>query len=111
MDVTRGFTIHSVLHHMHLLGKRGDVAIVRANGTRVPLLAIRDWHFHWQREYQLARPEQFDAGDALSIRCEHDNTPANQPIVNGSRARPRTRYWGENSTDEMCIAFLYVTER
>jgi hypothetical protein len=111
IDVSRGFTIHSVLHHMHLLGKRGDVALVRANGRRVRLLSIRDWHFHWQREYQLARPELFEPGDQLSLRCEHDNTAANQPIVNGRRRAPRTIYWGENSTDEMCIAFLYVAER
>jgi mono/diheme cytochrome c family protein len=111
IDLTNGFTIHSVLHHMHLLGTRGDVALVRANGRRVPLLSIRDWHFHWQREYQLARPERFEPGDQLSIRCEHDNTAANQPVVNGRRQRPRTIFWGENSTDEMCIAFLYVTER
>jgi Copper type II ascorbate-dependent monooxygenase, C-terminal domain len=111
IDVTSGFTIHSVLHHMHLLGTRGEVALVRANGRRVRLLSIRDWHFHWQREYQLARAELFEPGDQLSLRCEHDNTAANQPVVNGRRQRPRTIYWGENSTDEMCIAFLYVTER
>jgi Copper type II ascorbate-dependent monooxygenase, C-terminal domain len=111
IDVSNGFTIHSVLHHMHLLGKRGDIALVRANGRRVPLLSIRDWHFHWQREYQLARPEPFAPGDRLSLRCEHDNTAANQPFVNGRRQRPRTIFWGENSTDEMCISFLYVTER
>jgi hypothetical protein len=111
IDVSRGFTIHSVLHHMHLLGKRAEVALVRANGRRARLLSIRDWHFHWQREYQLARAETFEPGDQLSVRCEHDNSAANQPVVNGRRQRPRTIYWGENSTDEMCIAFLYVTER
>lgn len=111
IDTARGFTIHSVAHHMHLLGRRGDVALVRASGRRVRLLAIRDWHFHWQREYRLARPEAFDPGDSLSIRCEHDNSRANQPVVNGRRAAPKTVYWGEDSTDEMCIAFLYVVER
>jgi hypothetical protein len=111
IDLMRGFTIHSVLHHMHLLGRRGTVVLVRANGRRVPLLSIRDWHFHWQREYQLARAEVFEPGDRLSVRCEHDNTAANQPVVNGRRQRPRTRYWGENSSDEMCIAFVYVAER
>jgi hypothetical protein len=111
IDTSRGFTIHSVAHHMHLLGKRSDVALVRANGSRVPLLRIRDWHFHWQREYQLAKPEPFDPGDSLSIRCEHDNSRANQPVVDGRRRTPRTIYWGEDSTDEMCIAFLYVVER
>src|SRR3712207_7629906 len=54
-------------------------------GRRVPLLSIRDWHFHWQREYQLARAEVFEPGDRLSVRCEHDNTAANQPVVDGRR--------------------------
>ena len=111
IDTTRGFTIHSVAHHMHLLGRRGDVSLVRESGQRVPLLTIRDWHFHWQREYRLAKPEEFSPGDMLSIRCEHDNSAANQPVVNGRRAKPRATWWGEDSTDEMCIAFLYVVER
>jgi len=111
IDASRGFTIHSVAHHMHLLGKRANIALVRASGRRVPLLAIDDWHFHWQREYRLVRAETFDPGDMLSIRCEHDNSAANQRIVNGRRVPPRTITWGEDSTDEMCIAFLYVVER
>ena len=110
LDLTRGFTIHSVIHHMHQLGERGQIAVERAGGRRAVLLSIRRWDFHWQREYHLAKPEPFRPGDRISLRCEHDNSRANQPLVNGRRRKPRTVTWGENTTDEMCIGFLYVTQ-
>jgi hypothetical protein len=98
MDFSRGFVIHSVLHHMHRLGSRGRVSLVRRSGDPEVLLAVRRWDFNWQREYHFAEPERFEPGDRLSIRCEHANPTR------------RTRTWGENSSDEMCIAFLYVSE-
>jgi len=105
-----GFVISSVLLHMHRLGQRGRVVLVRASGKREVLLSISDWEFNWQRDYRLAVPVRFRNGDQLSIRCEHDNTRANQPLRNGRRPAPRTRTWGENSSDEMCIGFVYVSE-
>ena len=98
MDFSGGFVIHSVLHHMHRLGKSGRVTLVRASGEQEVLLGVRRWDFNWQREYHFAEPERFEPGDRLSIRCEHSNRTN------------RTRTWGENSSDEMCIAFLYVSE-
>ena len=98
MDFSRGFVIHSVLHHMHRLGRSGRVTLIRRSGEREVLLGVRRWNFNWQREYHFAEPERFEPGDRLSIRCEHANPTR------------RTRTWGENSSDEMCIAFLYVSE-
>jgi hypothetical protein len=111
LDVSRGFLVHSALHHMHRLGERGRIAIERAGGGRDVLLSIRRWDFNWQREYFFAKPAVFEPGDKLSIRCEHDNSRANQPLVRGKRQKPRTLTWGEDSSDEMCIGFLYVSER
>jgi hypothetical protein len=98
VDFSRGFAIHSVLHHMHRLGTRGRVTLLRGGGQREVLLGVRRWEFNWQREYHLAEPERFEPGDRLSLRCEHANPTR------------RTRTWGEDSADEMCIAFLYVSE-
>jgi hypothetical protein len=97
-DLSQGFTIHSVLLHMHRLGQRGQVAILRASGKREVLLSISRWQFNWQRDYRLAVPVRFNNGDRLQIRCEHRN---------GTK---RTVTWGENSSDEMCIGFVYVSE-
>jgi mono/diheme cytochrome c family protein len=110
LDLANGFVVHSVLLHMHRLGKRGQVALVRSSGRREVLLSISRWDFNWQRDYRLAAPLRFQNGDRLSIRCEHDNSRANQPLRNGRRTRPRTVTWGEDSSDEMCIGFVYVSE-
>jgi hypothetical protein len=98
VDLSQGFVIHSVLLHMHRLGEKGQVALIRASGKRVVLLSISRWEFNWQRDYRLARPVRFQNGDRLQVRCEHRN-----------RTR-RTVTWGENSSDEMCIGFAYVSE-
>ena len=98
MDFSRGFVVNSVLLHMHRLGKRGSVEIQRTSGARETLLSVPRWDFNWQREYHLASAATVAPGDRLAIRCEHSN-PTRQ-----------TKTWGENSSDEMCIAFLYVSE-
>ena len=98
MNVSNGFVIHSLLLHMHRLGRNGEVAIVRVSGSREVLLRVPRWDFNWQRDYHLASSVQFAPGDRLSLRCEHAN-PGRQ-----------LKTWGENSSDEMCIAFLYVSE-
>jgi hypothetical protein len=97
MDFRNGFVIHSLLLHMHRLGKNGEVAIQRSTGREV-LLRVPRWDFNWQREYHLASAPRVAPGDRLSLRCEHSN-PTGQ-----------SKTWGENSSDEMCIAFLYVSE-
>jgi Copper type II ascorbate-dependent monooxygenase, C-terminal domain len=98
MDFPDGFRIHSVLPHMHRLGQSTRVSVQRVSGEREVLVSIRDWEFNWQREYHLAAPLRFNPGDKLLLRCDHGN-------------RTRTaRTWGEDSSDEMCIAFLYVSE-
>jgi Copper type II ascorbate-dependent monooxygenase, N-terminal domain/Copper type II ascorbate-dependent monooxygenase, C-terminal domain len=110
LDVSRGVVVHSALLHMHRLGRSGQIAVQRL-GARAVLLAIRRWAFDWQREYYFAEPETIAPGERLSIRCVHDNSRRGQPLINGRRRRPRMVTWGENSSDEMCIGFLYVSER
>jgi hypothetical protein len=98
MDFPNGFRIHSVLPHMHKLGLETRVTVQRASGEREVLVLIPRWQFHWQREYHLAQPVRFQPGDKLLLRCDHQN-----------RTKV-ARTWGEDSSDEMCIAFLYVSE-
>jgi mono/diheme cytochrome c family protein len=98
VDLSQGFTIHSVLLHMHRLGQNARLTLVRASGKRQVLLSISRWQFNWQRDYRLAKPVRFNNGDQLQIRCEHRNRTK------------RVVTWGENSADEMCIGFVYVSE-
>jgi hypothetical protein len=90
--------------HMHALGSRGGIGIVRA-GTNVvePLLQIPDWAFEWQETYVFQKPVQLMPGDQLFVECHFDNTAPNQLVVQGQRLQPRDVNWGEGTTDEMCL--------
>jgi len=94
-----GFTIHSTMLHMHQLGARAEVHVLRADGSEVPLLEIPRWDFDWQLGYQLSNPVEFYDGDQLSLTCTYDNTAEGAIRTN----------WGEGTDDEMCVANLYIT--
>ena len=104
-----GFRIHSAALHQHLLGTSSRLEILRGGSRSECLLDIPRWDFHWQGSYGLETPVAFEPGDALSVTCHWDNSPANQPFVDGVQAPPRDLNWGEGTTDEMCVGFLYIT--
>ncbi|MBI5507853.1 MAG: monooxygenase [Deltaproteobacteria bacterium] len=101
--------IHGVAHHQHVLGTRGRIALRRAQGAEECLLSIPQWDFHWQGEYFLTTPTVALPGDQLGLECQWDNSAENQPVVDGVRQPPRDVEWGDGTTDEMCVAFFYVT--
>lgn len=108
--VTGGsFTIWSAGLHMHTLGTRATASIVRADGTSECLLQIDDWNFRWQGSYALRTPPVFNRGDKLRVECHWDNSPANQPLVGGQPQVSEDVYWGEGTSDEMCLSAFYIT--
>jgi hypothetical protein len=47
----------------------------------------------------------------LGIECHWDNSTAKQPTDgNGQTQAPQPLNWGEGTTDEMCLGFVYVTQ-
>jgi hypothetical protein len=100
--------VHGVGLHMHQLGKWTDLSIVRA-GSPTCLLDIPDWDFHWQGAYDFVAPVRVAMNDQVSIRCNWDNSPANQAFVGGVQQDPVVVTWGEGSRDEMCLAIMYAT--
>jgi hypothetical protein len=107
-------TIYSLGLHMHELGRSGRVWVDRAGGGAHPpgeecLLEIPAWDFHWQGAYGFVEPRTIYPGDRLGIECRWDNSLENQPSIDGQRQVPRDVEWGEGTTDEMCLAALYVT--
>jgi len=103
------YDLHWVDLHMHTLGSRGSVSIVRSGRTLEPLLQIPDWDFNWQQTYILRQPVKLNPGDELEVECHFDNTAGNQMIVDGRRLTPRTVNWGEATTDEMCLGNVLAT--
>lgn len=105
-------TIHSVMFHMHMLGKVGRMYLKRKDDTKeesMCLLNIPKWDFNWQLAYPLKKPITVNPGDRVGIECKWDNSAANQPVVDGKRLKPRDVYWGDGSTDEMCLGVVYVS--
>ena len=100
--VLTGGTIEltGVMLHMHELGSRGRLAILRADGTTECLLEIPAWDFHWLGDYVFAAPVPLAPGDRLYLECHWDNTQANQKVVQGELEPPRDVRWGLD--EEMC---------
>jgi hypothetical protein len=80
----------------------------RASGAWDCLLDIPRWSWHWMRGYALAEPVRFEPGDLVYVECHWDNSPDNQPFVDGERAAPRDLHWGADQ--EMCAASLLYTD-
>ena len=110
LDITRGYLLHAVALHMHLLGTHGTAVLIRANGRSETLLSIPRWRFHWQSAYHFDRPIHVMPGDVVRVTCHYDNSAANQPVLHGVRRPPRLVTWGIKSEDEMCTSFLYASE-
>ena len=108
--VTRGepFLIWAVNLHMHELGSRGSVAILRASGEVDCLLDIPEWEFGWMTDYWLAEPVELHPGDRLYVECHFDNTAGNQKIVDGQQEVPRDLGWGTDQ--EMCGGILITSD-
>ena len=99
-------TIHSVLPHMHLLGRRCRSWAVLPNGRKVPLVAVDDWDFNWQGQYHLRKPLKLPAGTRLVHESWYDNSSGN-PF--NPHSPPRRVTWGEGTSAEMGLLLLDVT--
>ncbi len=101
--------VHTAGLHMHTLGTHARLSVARADGSSTCVLDIPSWDFHWQGAYPLAQPVELHPGDKLGIECHWDNTPEKQPVIDGVPQVPKDVYWGESTTDEMCLANIYMT--
>jgi len=104
------FAIYSAALHMHLHGTHTTLSVEHADGGSACLLDIPQWDFHWQGGYAFKQPMRAVPGDQLNIECHWDNSASNQPEIDGQIQAPRDLNWGEGTTDEMCIGFMYITQ-
>ncbi len=98
-----GVHIWAIFPHMHLLGRKMNVKAQLPNGNSECLINIDDWDFNWQGMYQYKSPVAIPGGSRLSATAFYDNSAGNMRNPNYP---PRAVSWGEQTTDEMCIAFL-----
>jgi hypothetical protein len=98
--------VYSVLPHMHMLGTAIRVTATPPGGREQTVVAIGQWDYNWQENYQLIDPLRLAAGTVLTVEATYDNTAKN-PFNPSSPPKDVRR--GEGTTDEMLFAFLGVT--
>lgn len=108
----RPLDIRGVTGHMHLLGTEIRAEVERAEDVFECALHIPRWDFAWQQSYRFAEGSEvtLNSGDGMRLTCVYDNSPSNQPVVNGEIVEPRDVTWGEDSLDEMCLLYLETIE-
>ena len=98
----------SVAPHMHLLGRSMRVSAALPDGRDEPMICIKDWDFNWQGRYQYREPLLLPKGTRIEIEATYDNSAGNPK---NPHSPPQTVHWGENTTDEMCLAFIQCETR
>lgn len=106
-DLPIPIPVYGVMGHMHELGTSIRADVVRGEDASC-LMNLPVWDFRWQQSYIFPEDQRPDARgvSGIRVRCEWDNSPANQPIVNGVQLEPRTVGWGDGTRDEMCLVYI-----
>ena len=106
MNVGNDATILGVMPHMHLLGKDMTVTANLPDSTTKTLVHVPNYDFNWQTTYMYKEPLKVPQGTRIGLTAHYDNSSSNPRNPN---TPPKQIGWGEQTTDEMCIAFVYYT--
>lgn len=103
MTVAAPVHVWAVFPHMHLLGREMKMTAELPDGSIRPLIWINDWDFNWQETYRCKESVMLPKGTKVSLTAVFDNSESNprQPVH-----PPKDVFWGEQTTDEMCIGFF-----
>lgn len=99
-------TLFTVFPHMHTLGRQMTVTATLPDGTQRRLIHVPDWDFSWQGFYAYKAPVKLPHGSRIDLVAHYDNSAGNP---RNPSSPPREVTWGEQTTDEMCLAFLGFT--
>jgi cytochrome c553 len=104
--VPTDITLHTVMPHMHLLGRSMRAKVIFPDGSEKPLIFVPNWDFNWQLVYALKEPVKVPAGSKLIVDATYDNS-TNNP--HNPTNPPRRVTWGEETTDEMFLLIAAYT--
>ncbi len=90
--------IRGVLPHAHYLCREMKGYAELPDGRRQWLMAIKEWDFNWQGDYQFPQPVQLPKGTKLVMEYTYDNSTNN---VRNPNHPPQLVRYGMDSTDEM----------
>ncbi|MDP2345859.1 MAG: hypothetical protein Q8O67_33275 [Deltaproteobacteria bacterium] len=100
--LTEPLEVHGVFPHMHTMGQTLRVErrpIGDVDGSDLECLVdVPRWDFSWQQLAFYDEPVLLDGADQVDVTCAWDTSGRTAPT-----------FWGESTTDEMCLVFVYVT--
>ncbi len=97
----------ATMPHMHLLGRDMRIIAKPPTGASIDLIWIQDWDFNWQDIYHYRKPIFLPAGTQVSLVAHFDNSASNSANPHDP---PIPVGWGDKTTDEMCIGFIYYVD-
>jgi len=105
ITVPRDVELVAITPHAHYLCRDMKVNADLPDGRRVPLIWIKDWDFNWQGSYTYKQPVHLPRGTLVWFEYTYDNSAANP---HNPADPPVHVTWGEQTHDEMALAFLRV---
>lgn len=98
--------LFGITPHAHYLAKDMQVTARLPDGSKLPLIWIKDWDFNWQGQYRYKQPIHLPKDTRLELEYVYDNSEANPH----NPSHPPVRVtWGEETRNEMALVFLGVT--
>ncbi|MEP6756758.1 MAG: ascorbate-dependent monooxygenase [Chthonomonadales bacterium] len=104
--IFKDITVLDCTPHMHLVGHDMRVDVTLPDNTKKQLVNVPNWDFNWQTSYQYKNPLKIPSGSKVSLLAHYNNSTSNPHNPNSV---PKVITWGEQTTDEMCIAFIAYT--
>ena len=106
LTLPREVEVSAIFPHAHWLCKDMKVDARLPDGQLQHLIWINDWDFNWQGAYHYTKPVSLPKGTHVDMVYTFDNSAKN--VRNPSNPPQRVRF-GEQTEDEMAVAFLTVT--
>jgi peroxiredoxin/mono/diheme cytochrome c family protein len=106
IEVLQDCDLHTVMPHMHMIGKEIKVTLVPPKGPEQVLIELKDWDYNWQETYALKKALPIKAGTRFKVEAIYDNSARNPQNPNNP---PRMVFFGEQTDNEMCFVFLGAT--
>jgi hypothetical protein len=98
-DAMPAIEVYAVQPHMHARGRKMQVSLTQADGSKQCVADVFNWDFHWQRIYHYdGAPLRLAADTQLDVTCDWTTRDATEPVTPG---------WG--TQNEMCLPGLYVS--
>jgi len=89
-------TVYGVVPHMHTLGRTLSLE-TSIGSSDVCMVSVDRWDFHWQNIWWYDTPLKVTGATSFTLSCGYDTRERSAPVL-----------WGDSTTDEMCLVYLYA---